>query len=93
MQYLLDKYARKKRLCQNEEKPKSIHFKKVIFPFFVYMIGVISAILIFFIEHIIAKRNEKVKTDKGNYSKTIEVGVQCDLILKSAGTLHRRMSI
>ena len=80
MQHLLEKHAKKKPLCQTEENPKPIPFKKVIFPFFVYMIGVISALAIFFIENIIAKRNEKVDTDKGSYSKTVEVGVQCDLI-------------
>ena len=82
MQHLLERHATKKPFCQTEEKLKSIHFKKVIFPFFVYMIGVISALAIFFIENIIAKRNEKVEIeiDKGSYSKTVEVGVQCDLI-------------
>ena len=80
MQELLEKHATRKPLCQTKEKSKSIHFQKVVFPFFVYMIGVISALAIFFFENIIAKRNEKVDTDKGSYSKTVEVGVQCDLI-------------
>ena len=84
MQHLLERHATKKPFCQTEEKLKSIHFKKVIFPLFVYMIGVISALAIFFIENIIAKRNEKVEIDididKGSYSKTVEVGVQFYLI-------------
>ena len=77
MQHLLMRHATLKPFCQTEEKPKSIGFKKVIFPFFVYMIGVISAIAIFFIEKIIAKRNEKAETEQvkhkiENYSKTIK---------------------
>ena len=98
MQHLLEKHATKKPLCQTEEKPKSIQFKKVIFPFFIYMIGVISALAIFFIELIIAHRNEKIQIEKGNhkiekYPNKNEMGVQCDLILESAATLHRRISI
>ena len=80
MEHLLERHAIKKPFCKTEEKLKSIQFKKVIFPFFVYMIGVISALAIFFIENIIARRNEKVETNKRRYSKTVEVGVQCDLI-------------
>ena len=98
MQHLLEKHATKKPLCQTEEKPKSIQFKKVIFPFFIYMIGVISALAIFFIELIIAHRNEKIEMSKRiwkikKYSNTNEIGVQCDLILESAVILHRRISI
>ena len=98
MQHLLEKHVTKKPLCQTEEKPKSIQFKKVIFPFFIYVIGVISALAIFFIEHIIADRNEKIQIGKGNhkiekYPKKNEIGVQCDLILESAVILHRRISI
>ena len=98
MQHLLEKHATKKPLCQTEEKPKSIQFKKVIFPFFIYMIGVISALAIFFIELIIAHRNEKIQIGKGThkiekYPNKNEIGVQCDLILESAATLHRRISI
>ena len=109
MQHLLEKYAANKPSCQTEEKSKSIHFQKVIFPFFVYMIGIISALAIFFIEKSITHRNENVQTDKEsgvcqdilgksfssqeNYSKTIEVGVQYDPFLESAAKLHRRMSI
>ena len=85
MQHLLEKHATKKPLCQTEEKPKSIQFKKVIFPFFIYVIGVISALAIFFIEHIIAHRNEKIPMSQQNHkvekhSNTNEIGVQCDLI-------------
>ena len=98
MQHLLEKHATKKPLCQTEEKPKSIQFKKVIFPFFIYMIGVISALAIFFIELIIAHRKEKIQIGKGNhkiekYPNKNEIGVQCDRILESAATLHRRISI
>ena len=109
MQHLLDKYAAKKPSCQTEEKSKSIHFQKVIFPFFVYMIGIISALAIFFIEKKITHRNENVQRDKEsgscqdilsisfssqeNYSKNAEVRVQCDLFLESAAKLHRRISI
>ena len=109
MQELLEKHATRKPLCQTKEKSKSIHFQKVIFPFFVYMIGVISALAIFFIEKSITHRNENVQTDKEsvvcqdilgmsfssqeNYSKTIEVGVQYDPFLESAAKLHRRISI
>ena len=111
MQHLLEKYAAKKPSCETEEnsKSKSIHFKKVIFPFFVYMIGIISALAIFFVEKIITHRNENVQRDKEsrscqdilsisfssqeNYSKNTEVGVQCDLFLESAAKLHRRISI
>lgn len=98
MQHLLEKHATKKPLCQTEEKPKSIQFKKVIFPFFIYVIGVISALAIFFIELIIAHRSEKIQIGKGNheiekYSNRNEIGVHCDLILESAATLHRRISI
>ena len=97
MQHILEKDETKKP-CQTEEKSKSIQFKKVIFPFFIYMIGVISALAIFFIELIIAHRNEKVQMGNRNYkiqkySNTNEIAVQCDLILESAATLHRRISI
>jgi hypothetical protein len=98
MQHLLEKHATKKPLCQTEENPKSIPFKKVVFPFFIYMIGVISALAIFFIELIIAHRNEKIQMGKRNhkiekYPNKNEIGVQCDLILESVATLHRRISI
>ena len=98
MQHLLEKHATKKPLCQTEEKPKSIQFKKVIFPFFIYVIGVISALAIFFIELIIAHRSEKIQIGKRNqeiekYQNKNEIGVQCDLISESAATLHRRISI
>ena len=97
MQHLLEKHAMKKPLCQTEEKSKSIQFKKVIFPFFIYVIGVISALAIFFIELIIAHRNEKIQFGKQNqkikYPNNNEIGVQCDLILESTATLHRRISI
>ena len=59
MQHLFEKHAKKKPLCQTEENPKPIQFKKVIFPFFVYIICVIPALAIFFIENIIAKRMKK----------------------------------
>ena len=107
MQELLEKHATKKPLCQTKEKSKSIHFQKVVFPFFVYMIGVISALAIFFIEKIISHRNETIQTDKEsgscqdilsisfssqeNSSKNTDVGVQCDP--ESAAKLHRRISI
>ena len=109
MQHLLEKHGAKKPPCQTEEKSKSIHIQKVIFPFFVYMIGIISALAIFFIEKIITHRNENVKRDKEsgscqdilsisfssqeNYSKTAEVGVQYDPFLESAAKLNRRISI
>ena len=98
MQHLLEKHATKKPLCQTEENPKSIPFKKVVFPFFIYMIGVIFALAIFFIELIIAHRNEKIQMGKRNhkiekYPNKNEIGVQCDLILESVATLHRRISI
>ena len=110
MQELLEKHATKKPLCQTKEtKSKSIHFKKVVFPFFVYMIGLISALAIFFIEKIITHRNETIQTDKEsgscqdilsislssqeNYSKNSEIRVQCDPFLESAAKLHRRISI
>ena len=85
MQHLLKKHATKKPLCQTEEKPKSIQFKKVIFPFFIYMIGALSAVAIFFVELIIAHRNEEIDMSKQShkiekYSNTNEIGVQCDLI-------------
>ena len=85
MQHILAKHAPKKPICQTEEKSKSIQFQKVIFPFFIYMIGVISALAIFFIELIIAHRNEKIQMSNQNhkvekYSNTNEIGVQCDLI-------------
>ena len=85
IQHLLEKHATKKPSCQTEEKSTSIQFKKVIFPFFIYMIGVISALAIFFIELIIAHRNEKIPMSKQNHkvekhSNTNEIGVQCDLI-------------
>ena len=97
MQHLLEKNATKKPLCQTEEKPKPIQFKKVIFPFLVYIIGVISALAIFFIENIIAKRNEKVETETGkhkieNNSKTIKDEVQCDLNLESLKALDTMRS-
>ena len=95
MQHILEKDETKKP-CQTEENSKSIQFKKVIFPFFIYMIGVISALAIFFIELIVAHRNEKVQMGNQNhkkYSNTNEIAVQCDLILESAATLHRRISI
>ena len=62
------------------------------------MIGVISALAIFFIELIIAHRNEKIQIGKGNheiekYPNKNEIGVQCDLILESAAKLHRSISI
>ena len=107
MQHLLEKHGAKKPPCQTEEKSKSIHIQKVIFPFFVYMIGIISALAIFFIEKIISHRNETIQTDKEsgscqdilsisfssqeNYSKNTDVGVQCDP--ESAAKLHRRISI
>ena len=98
MQHLLEKHAVKKPLCQTEETPKSIQFKKVIFPFFIYMIGVISALAIFFIEHIIAHRNEKIQMSNRictikKYSSTNEIGLQCDLILENAASLQRRVSL
>ena len=98
IQQIYEKHAKKKHSCQTEEKPKSIQFKKVIFPFFIYMIGVISALAIFFIELIIAHRNEKIQMGKRNhkiekYPNKNEIGVQCDLILESVATLHRRISI
>ena len=97
MQHILEKDETKKP-CQTEEKSKSIKFKKVIFPFFIYMIGVISALAIFFIELIIAHRKEKIQIGKGThkiekYPNKNEIGVQCDLILESVATLHRRISI
>ena len=97
MQHLLEKHAKKKPLCQTEENPKPIQFKKVIFPFFVYMIGVISALAIFFIENIIAKRNEKVETEQvkhkmENYSKTIKDEVQFDPNFESLKALDTMRS-
>ena len=97
MHRLLEKYDRKKP-CQSGEKSKSIQFKKVIFPFFIYMIGVVSALAIFFFELIIAHRNEKIQIVTQNckiekYSNTNEVATQCDLILESAATFRRRTSI
>ena len=97
MQHLLEKHATKKPLCQTEEKPKPIQFKKVIFPFFVYIIGVISALAIFFIENIITKRNEKVETEQlkhkmENYSKTIKDEVQCDPNFESLKALDTMRS-
>ena len=85
IQHLLEKHATKKPSCQTEEKSTSIQFKKVIFPFFIYIIGVISALAIFFIELIIAHRNGKIQMSKQNhmiekYSNTNEIGVQCNLI-------------
>ena len=81
----MEKHATKKPSCQTEEKSTSIQFKKVIFPFFIYIIGVISALAIFFIELIIAHRNGKIQMSKQNhmiekYSNTNEIGVQCNLI-------------
>ena len=109
MQELLEKHASKKSVCQTKEMSKSIRFQKVVFPFFVYMIGVSSALAIFFIEKIMTRRNETIQTDKesgvcqdilgksfssqDNYSKTIEVGVQYDPFLESTAKLHRRISI
>ena len=109
IQQIYEKHAKKKHSCQTEEKPKPIQFKKVIFPFFVYIIGVISALAIFFIEKIMTRRNETIQTDKesgvcqdilgksfssqDNYSKTIEVGVQYDPFLESTAKLLRRISI
>ena len=109
MQHLLEKHATKKPVCQTEEKSKSIHFKKVIFPFFVYMIGIISALAIFFVEKIITHRNENVQREKEsgpcqdilsisfstqeNCSKNTEVEVQFDVFSESAAKLHRRISI
>ena len=91
MQRLLEKHATEKPSCQSEEKSTSIQFKKVIFPFFIYLIGVISALAIFFIELIMAHRNEKIQMSNQNhkvekYSNTNEIGVQCDLI---QGPLNR----
>ena len=95
MQHLLAKHATKKPLCQTEENPKPIQFKKVIFPFFVYMIGVISALAIFFIENIIAKRNEKVETEQvkqkiESYSKTIEDDLNLES-LKALDTMRSHL--
>ena len=85
IQQIYEKHAKKKHSCQTEEKPKPIQFKKVIFPFFVYIIGVISALAIFFIENIIVKRNEKVETEQvkqnmENYSKNTKDEVQCTVL-------------
>ena len=97
MQELLVKHATKKPLCQTKENSKSIHFQKVVFPFFVYMIGVISALAIFFIENIIVKRNEKVETEQvkqnmENYSKNTKDEVQCDPNFESLKALDTMRS-
>ena len=97
MQQIFEKHAKKKPLCQIEESPKPIQFKKVIFPFFVYIIGVISALAIFFIENIIVKRNEKVETEQvkhkmENYSKTNEDEVQYDPNFESIKALDTMRS-
>ena len=97
IQQIYEKHAKKKHSCQTEEKPKPIQFKKVIFPFFVYIIGVISALAIFFIENIIVKRNEKVETEQvkqnmENYSKNTKDEVQCDPNFESLKALDTMRS-
>ena len=87
LQYIYKKHNLKTPSCDPEEKLHSISLQKVVFPFLIYIIGAILAVVIFIIEKITAtEKKVELRPNMDDYkmakalSERRDVGVQCNLL-------------
>ena len=85
--HIMKRNEYKKTSCPLEEKTISIRFEKVIFPFSVYILGVLMSLLILIIENLKTYKNNPIEPRifeeiTMELTNTRNVGVQCNLIIE-----------